>query len=94
MDARAQLNISGKKLKPSEGVLIAAAALDPAQRASFMAEVDKLRLARTPSTQEIKSYQGKDDPGYVSRMEALDRQFEQDLTNLIERSVPSLSSFL
>jgi hypothetical protein len=94
LDARAQLNIDGRKLKPSEGVLITAAALNPAERASFLREVDRLRLARTPSTQEIKSYSGKDDPAYVSKMEALDRQFEQDLTRLIESSVPSLGSLL
>jgi hypothetical protein len=94
MDARATLNIGGKKLTPSTGVLIAAANLEPAERSKFMAEVDKLRIARTPSTQENKSYEGAKDPAYVSRMEALDRQFERDLASLIESAVPSLSSYL
>jgi hypothetical protein len=94
VDARASLNINGKKLKPSEGILITAAALDPAERARFMAQVDKLRIARSPSTQEIKSYTGRDDPAYVAKMQALDRQFEQDLSNLIQNSAPSLGSYL
>ena len=94
LDARAVLDINGKKLKPSEGVLIAAAVLDPSERSRFMREVDKLRLARTPTSQEIKSYSGKDDPAYVSKMESLDRQFEKELSKLIGDTVPSLGSCL
>jgi len=94
VDARASLNINGQKLKPSEGILIAAAALDPSERVKFMDKVDKLRIARSPSTQEIKSYDGKNDPAYVAKMRSLDRQFEQDLSNLIQNSVPSLGSLL
>jgi hypothetical protein len=94
LDVRASLNIGGKKIKPSEGVLLASAALEPKERAAFMKKVDELRLARTPSTQEIKSYTGRDDPAYQSKMESLDRKFEKDLTALIESTVPSLGSYL
>jgi hypothetical protein len=94
MDVRVQLEINGKNLKPSEGVLVASALLEPSERKSFLTEVDRLRVARSPSSDEIKSYSGSTDPAYISRMEALDRQFERDLTNLIERSAPSLGSYL
>jgi hypothetical protein len=94
MDVRASLNIDGKKLTPNTGILIAASALEPARRAKFLAEVDKLRLARSPSTEEIKNYKNLEDPAYIARMEGLDRQFERDLTSLIERSVPSIGSYL
>jgi hypothetical protein len=94
MDARAQLKINGKTLKPSEGVLVASALLEPGERKSFLAQVDKLRMARTPSTDETKSYSGSTDPAYISKMESLDRKFEQELTKLIEDAVPSLGSYL
>ena len=94
MDARATLDIDGRKVKPSVGVLAAAATLDPAKRASFLREVDKLRIARSPSTQEIKSYEGSQDPRYIRKMAELDRQFEKQLSSLIQRSAPSLGSLL
>jgi hypothetical protein len=94
MDARVALNIDGRKLSPSAGVLVAAALLEPAKRDTFMDEVDKLRMARSPNSEEIKRYANSSDPAYVSRLEALDRQFERDLASLIERSVPSIGSYL
>jgi len=94
MDARAELNIDGRKLSPSTGVLVAAALLEPAKREAFMNEVDKLRMSRSPNSEEIKRYANSSDPAYAARIEALDRQFERDLASLIERSVPSIGSYL
>jgi len=94
MDARAELNIDGRKLSPSTGVLVAAALLEPAKREAFMNEVDKLRMSRSPNSEEIKRYANSSDPAYVARIEALDRQFERDLASLIERSVPAIGSYL
>jgi hypothetical protein len=94
MDARAEVRIGGKKLKPSSAVLAAAATMDPSQREKFMQQIDQLRVARSPSTQEIAKFSGKDDPKYAARLEELDRQFENSLTKLIEEQAPSLKELL
>ena len=59
-----------------------------------MQQVDQLRVSRSPSTQEIAKFSGKDDPKYATKLEELDRQFETNLTKLIEEQAPSLKELL
>jgi hypothetical protein len=93
-DARAQLDIDGKKIKPSEGLLVAMAALDAPQRARLIEKVDQIRMARQAKPAEIAGFTSGKDPGYLALRERLDRKFEADLAKAITDAVPSIGNYL
>jgi hypothetical protein len=93
-DARAQVEIDGKKVKPSTAFLVAMAALDAPQREALVRKVDQIRMARQAKPADLEGFTSGKDPGYIALRDRLDRQFEKDLASAIEDAVPSLGDLL